>query len=152
MTAKFKYSSIHTQIIWTSVIISTLVGLGIIILSYLIDWEYNWLMWPTGFGIIFGSLNPILISYYYKSRPYLIIDDGNLIRNSLFPKKIDLNRIERVEYLAENYRILTPEKELIIYSQWIAPESMDILLHILKEHTAEDEFRVRIPEMKAEMS
>lgn len=70
-------------------------------------------------------------SVYQKRHQYLTIENGKLIKHSLFPKSIAFSEIKRVRKCVNSYKIETDSKSMRIEKNFIEKESLYRLNHIL---------------------
>lgn len=75
-------------------------------------------------GLIAGGFFSFAIYYYEKHKQYLNIENGILIKNTLFPKRINLNEIQQIKKFAGDYKLKTNTNEFIIDTQIIEPSSL----------------------------
>ena len=67
----------------------------------------------------------MFIIYYFENRKqYLTLKNGELIKNSLFPKKIKLTEIKSIREFAVDLKLNTEKTEFIIDTQIIEPNSL----------------------------
>ncbi len=78
----------------------------------------------SGIGLIGGGILALITHYYVKQKQYLTIKNGILIKNSLFPKKINLNQIRRIKKFAGDYTLITENSKLTIDTQVIDKNSL----------------------------
>lgn len=65
-----------------------------------------------------------MLHYFKNKNQYLTIKDGELIKNTLFPKRIKLSEIKSVKEFAGDIKLITKNNELVIDSQIIDPNSL----------------------------
>ncbi len=90
-----------------------------------------------GIGLIGAGIFSLIIYYYKKKKQYLTITDGVLTKNTLIPKNINLNEINRIKRFAGDYKLRTNKAELIIDTQIIDPNSLTELNAELEKVNAE---------------
>lgn len=78
----------------------------------------------AGIGLIGAGIFSLIIYYYEKKKQYLTIKDGILTKNTLIPKNINLNEINRIKRFAGDYKLRTNKAEFIIDTQIIDPNSL----------------------------
>mgnify|MGYP006111694237 FL=1 len=84
---------------------------------------------PIGAGIF------MLILYYFENRKqYLTMENGELTKNTLFPKKIKLNQIKSIREFAGDLKLITDKNEFVIDTQIIEPNSLVELKNELKNY------------------
>ncbi|HCQ17506.1 MAG TPA: hypothetical protein DIU20_14655 [Cryomorphaceae bacterium] len=83
-------------------------------------------------SILLGSGLAFLISFFYEnSHQYLTIKDDFIQKNSLLPRRLNLSEITSVKKFARDYTLKTPEREMVIDTQIIDPESLEELDRVL---------------------
>ena len=60
------------------------------------------------------------------------IENGELTKNTLYPKKIKLNQIKSISEFAGDLKLITDENEFVIDTQIIEPHSLVELKNELK--------------------
>lgn len=73
--------------------------------------------------LVFGVLYLILY-FYQKQYPYVIIENGIINVNGPFGKKLNLIEIKRIKRFAGDYILKTDKMELTINTQVIEPNSL----------------------------
>lgn len=113
------------------------IGIIIVLLSFLTgDWKGISIQ-SVGVGQI-GVGVFMFIIYYYKSRKqYLTLKNGELIKNTLFPKKIKLTEIRSIREFAGDLKLITEKTEFIIDTQIIEQNSLAELKNELKNYNLE---------------
>ncbi len=75
-----------------------------------------------------------LIVYFFETKlQYLFINDGYIIKNTLFRKRIKLDNIVSIKLFAGDYILKTNTSEMTINSNIIDPESLTDLKSILNK-------------------
>lgn len=75
------------------------------------------------------TLGVFYIFYYFFERKnqYLTITDNQIIRNRIFPKKIEKSRIDSIKYHAQKYKLYYGLKHFTIDTSIIDHESKEVL-------------------------
>ena len=77
----------------------------------------------------------MFIIYYFENRKQcLTLKDGELIKNTLFPKKIKLSEVKSIREFAGDLKLITQKSEFIIDTQIIEPNSLAELKNELKNY------------------
>ena len=77
----------------------------------------------------------MFIIYYFENRKQcLTLKDGELIKNTLFPKKIKLSEVKSTREFAGDLKLITQKSEFIIDTQIIEPNSLAELKNELKNY------------------
>lgn len=98
---------------------------GILWLSYflvklLLDDKLHWI----DYGWIIIALIYLGLYFYQKNYKYLSIENGIIIVNGPFGKKLNLSEIKHIKSFAGDYILKTDKKELTINTQMIEPNSL----------------------------
>ncbi len=91
----------------------------------------------AGIGLIGAGIFSLAIYCYEKKKQYLTIKNGILKKNTLFPKNINLNEINRIKKFAGDYKLKTNKSEFIIDTQIIDPNSLAELNTVLEKLNVE---------------
>lgn len=112
-----------------------LVGLGILlIIAHLIFGDFKQISLKSlGVGQIGAGIFMILFYFKQKTKQYLTIKDGKLVKHSFIPKKIKLEDIQSIQQFAGDYIIKGNNKEIVIDTSAIAPESLLTLRNELQK-------------------
>lgn len=78
----------------------------------------------TDYGLLVISMLYLALYFYQKQNKYLTIENGIIIVNGSFGKKINLTEIRQIKKFAGDYIIKTDKKELTINTQIIDPKSL----------------------------
>jgi len=81
----------------------------------------------TDYGFLAISVLYFALYYYYRQQGYLKIENGMMIMNGSFGKKIKLTDIREIKKFAGDYIIKTDKKELGINTQLIDTKSLTAL-------------------------
>jgi hypothetical protein len=90
------------------------------------NWTFwIWIILPIGY----------ISSYIFEyTNQYLTVEKGSIYRNSLFPKKLELNKIKTFKKFAGDYILQTDQNELRINTTLIDQDSLKELDQILTIH------------------
>ncbi len=92
----------------------------------------NSISWFHYGNLIIGA--SYLIVYFFETKlQYLLINDGYIIKNTLFRKRIKLDNIVSIKLFAGDYILKTNTSEMRINSNIIDPESLTDLKSILNK-------------------
>ncbi|MEM7486400.1 MAG: hypothetical protein AAF348_14430 [Bacteroidota bacterium] len=104
----------------------------------------SWIVLAAYFYVLYNKTKPILyvcitmsilyfVFYLYELKmQYLTIGNGTVRKNSFFPKRILLSEILEIKKMGSTtYLLITPRKTLIIYTDFIAKDSLSKLNEIL---------------------
>ncbi|TDN80382.1 hypothetical protein DET49_13223 [Salegentibacter sp. 24] len=102
----------------------------LLIINILYGDSDNWTFWiwivlPLGYNSLYA--------FEYVNQ-YLKIENGTIYKTSLFPKKVELNKIQSVKKFAGDYIVKTDQSELRIDTTIIHPTSLKELDKILISH------------------
>ena len=107
-------------------------GLALILIHLFIgDWK-DLSLNSIGGGQLGAGIFMLIYYLYENKKQYLTLKNGELIKNSLFPKKVKLSEIQGVKEFAGDLKLLLPNRELVIDTQMIEPHSLIELKNILK--------------------
>ena len=112
----------------------TSIGITLVLLSFVIgEWKEIPIQ-SVGVGQ-FGAGIFMFIQYYIENRKqYLKIENGELTKNTLYPKKIKLNQIKSIREFAGDLKLITDENEFVIDTQIIEPHSLVELKNELNKY------------------
>lgn len=112
------------------------VGIGIILvlLSIIIELWNEVSFSSIGIGQIFTGITFFIVHYFENKKQYLTLKNGELIKNTLIPKKIRLNEIEYIQEFAGDLKLFSKKEEFIIDTQIIDPISLLELKEELKNY------------------
>lgn len=87
-----------------------------------------------GIGQISAGL--IMLAHYYfeNKKQYLTLTNGEIIKNTLFPKRIKFNEIKSMREFAGDIKLITVKEEFVIDTQIIDSNSLVELKNELKKH------------------
>jgi hypothetical protein len=110
------------------------IGIILVLLSFVIgEWKEISIQ-SVGVGQ-FGAGIFMLILYYFENRKqYLTVENGELTKNTLFPKKIKLDQIKSIREFAGDLKLITDKNEFVIDTQIIEPNSLVELKNELNKY------------------
>ncbi|MFD2891395.1 hypothetical protein ACFS5J_05135 [Flavobacterium chuncheonense] len=110
------------------------IGIILVLLSFVIgEWKEISIQ-SVGIGQ-FGAGIFMLILYYFENRKqYLTMVNGELTKNTLFPKKIKLNQVKSIREFAGDLKLITDKNEFVIDTQIIEPNSLVELKNELNKY------------------
>lgn len=88
----------------------------------------------VGVGQIGAGISMGLLYYFENRKQYLTLKKGELIKHTLFPKKIKLSEIKSKREFAGDLKLNTEKTEFIIHTQIIDPDSLIELKNILNNY------------------
>jgi len=109
------------------------IGIILVLLSFIIKWEEISLA-SIGIGQILAGIPMFILYYFEKKKQYLTLKSGELIKNTLFPKKIKLNEVKSIREFAGDLKLITEKNEFIIDTQIVEPTSLLKLKNELKNY------------------
>lgn len=124
---KINYSKSRIKGSKISAFLFLLFGIIFIIISPYLENDFKSIMRSVGFGQI--SVGVFYIFYYLFERKnqYLTITDNQIIRNRIFPEKINKDKIQSIQYHAKKYTLNLEYKKFIIDTYIINPDSIEVL-------------------------
>lgn len=100
------------------------IGIILVLLSFIIgDWK-NISIISVGVGQIGAGVFMFIIYFFENKNQYLTLKNGELIKNTLFPKKIKLSKMKSVKEFAGDLKLETEKGEFIIDTHIIEPNSL----------------------------
>lgn len=93
------------------------IALGIIffLVPYVVEvGKYEFLFKAVGIGEIAGGIFGLIIYYYESKNQYLTFKDGELIKHSLFPKRVNLTEVKSIKEFAGDLKLIMDKKEFVI--------------------------------------
>ena len=115
-------------------IIFVAIGIILVLLSFItLEWKEISLA-SIGIGQIGAGIFMFIIYYFENRKQYLTLKNGELIKNSLFPKKIKLAEIKSIKEFAGDLKLITQNTEFIIDTQIVEPNSLEELKNELKNY------------------
>ena len=110
------------------------IGIIFVLLSFITSgWKENSLA-TIGIGQIGAGVFMVIIYYFENRKQYLTLKNGELIKNSLFSKKIKLDEIKSIKEFAGDLKLITQNTEFIIDTQIVEPNSLEELKNELKKY------------------
>ncbi|WP_034058499.1 hypothetical protein [Lacinutrix jangbogonensis] len=88
----------------------------------------------VGIGQLGAGLFMFIIYYFENKKQYLTLNNGELIKNTLFPKKIKLSEVKSIREFAGDLKLILKKSEFIIDTQIIEPNSLMELKNELKNY------------------
>lgn len=131
---KIRYSKKRLRINLILGIFFIAVGIILVLLSFVIGDSKNILMQSVGVGQIGAGIFMFIIYYFENRKPYLTLENGELVKNTLFQKKINLSEIKSIREFAGDLKLITEKTEFIIDTQVIEPNSLIKLKNELKNY------------------
>jgi uncharacterized membrane protein YesL len=108
------------------------IGVILVLLSFITsEWKEISLA-SIGIGQIMAGIPMFIIYYFENKKQYLTLKNGELIKNSLFSKKIKLNEVKSIREFAGDLKLITENMEFIIDTQIVEPNSLEELKNELK--------------------
>ncbi len=86
-----------------------------------------------GIGQISAGVFMLALYYFENKKQYLTLKNGDIIKNTLFPSKINLDDVKSIREFAGDIKLITERKEFVIDTQIIDPNSLSKLKHELKK-------------------
>ena len=110
------------------------IGIMLVLLSFVIgDWKGISIQ-SVGIGQIGAGIFTLILYYFENRKQYLTLKNGELIKNTLFPKKLKLNQIRSIKEFAGDIKLITEKNEFVIDTQIIEPNSLAELKNELKNY------------------
>ena len=112
-----------------------LIGLTFISISYIVVNELiKSVIVTVGYGQILAGVFSFMAYLFERQRKYLTLKDGKLIKNTLFPKKIELTEAKFVKEIKGELRLLTRKSEFTINTHIIEPDCLEKLKKEIKSY------------------
>jgi len=123
---KIRYKRSRSIFYLTMTVIWTILLIVNIMYADSSNWTFwIWIILPIGY----------ISSYIFEyTNQYLTVEKGSIYRNSLFPKKLELNKIKTFKKFAGDYILQTDQNELRINTTLIDQDSLKELDQILTIH------------------
>lgn len=110
------------------------IGIILVLLSFVTgEWKQISIQ-SIGVGHIGGGIFMLILYYSENRKQYLTLKNGELIKNTLFPKRVKLNEIKSIREFAGELNLMTDKNEFVIDTQIIEPNSLLELKNELKNH------------------
>ena len=110
------------------------IGIILVLLSSIIKCKEISLA-SIGIGQILAGIPMFIIYYFENKKQYLTLKNGELIKNTLFPKKIKLKEVKSIRAFAGDIKLITEKNEFIIDTQIVEPNSLLELKNELKNYS-----------------
>lgn len=110
-----------------------LIGIALILIYFITGDIKGISLQAIGAGFLGGSSISFITYFFEKKKQYLTIKDGELIKNSLFSKKIKLSEITSVKEFAGDMEVKSENGKLSIDMGAMEPESLEELRSIMKK-------------------
>lgn len=110
------------------------IGIILVLLSFITsEWKEISLA-SIGIGQMGAGIFMFIIYYFENRKQYLTLKNGELIKNTLFPKKIKLTEIKSIREFAGDLKLITEKNEFVIDTQIVEPNSLIELKNELKNY------------------
>lgn len=131
---KIRYSKERLRINLRMGIFFISIGIILVLLSYLTgEWKEISIK-SVGVGQFGAGIFMIILYYFENRKQYLTMENGELTKNTLFPKKIKLNQIKSIREFAGDLKLITDKNEIVIDTQIIDPNSLVELKNELNKY------------------
>ena len=111
-----------------------LFGVVLVLISFLIGKWRIVSIESIGIGQIAAGFFMLILYFFKNKNQYLTLKNGELLKNGLLPKKIKLNEISEIKEFAGDIKVYAEKKQLIIDTQIIDPNSLELLRRELKNY------------------
>src|SRR5690625_3153879 len=109
---KIKYTEKRLRINFRIGLIFIALGIIFFLVPYVVGvGKYEFLFKAVGIGEIAGGIFGLVIYYYESKNQYLTIKNGELIKHTLNPKRVNLADVKSDKKLADDIRLIMDEKE-----------------------------------------
>jgi hypothetical protein len=110
------------------------IGIILVLLSFVTgDWKDISIL-SVGVGQIVAGISMFMLYYFENRKQYLTLKNGELIKNTLFPKKIKLTEIKSIREFAGDLKLITEKTEFVIDTQIVETNSLLELKTLLKNY------------------
>lgn len=109
-----------------------ILGIITILLSLVLEEWQGIPIQSIGVGQLGGGILLFIVYYFENKKQYLTLKNGELIKNTLFPKKIKLTEVESIKEFAGDLKLMIDNREFVIDTQIIEPNSLVELKKELK--------------------
>lgn len=110
------------------------IGTILVLLSFVsFEWKEISLA-SVGIGQVTAGIFMFIVYYFENRKQYLTLKNGELIKNTLFPKKITLSEIKSIREFAGDLKLMTEKTQFIIDTKIIDPDSLLELASKLKNY------------------
>lgn len=131
---KFQYNS--NQLKGNSILGFASLGLGgiFLLLHYTVG-EYNGfpIFMILSVGQITSAAIGLILFSYQKRKQYLLLEEGVLVKNSFFPKKIWLQDVKDIKDYAGKIYLKGGKEDFIIEKQMIDEKALELLQNELQK-------------------
>ncbi len=103
-------------------------------INYFLLLDRNGTLESVGIASISSSIFYYSVYRYHKKKQYHTLDKSTLIKNSLFPKKIDLNDLQTMKDFACDITLRTSTSKLTIDKSYLEPQSLKLQGSELKKY------------------
>lgn len=110
-------------------------GLGLLcyVMSFFLGGVVSYFAKLIGIAQLVAGIFMLGIYFYEKRKQYVRITGDRIIKNTLFPGELQLDKIISVEVLEGRYTLRTEEDDITINIQYIDRESLDKLNKVIEE-------------------
>lgn len=115
-------------------IVFIFIGTLLILLSTGIGEWKNISLDAIGIAQIFVNIFMFLVYLFENKKQYVTFKNGEIIKNTLFPKKIKLSDIKSIKHFSGDIRLVTANGTLVIDAQIVDPTSLAVLENTLKTY------------------
>lgn len=110
------------------------IGIIAILLAFVIgEWKSISFI-SIGIGQISAGIFLFALYYFENKKQYLTLKNGELTKNTLFPKKLKLTEVKSIREFAGDLKLITERGGFVIDTQIIDPDSLVELKNELKKH------------------
>lgn len=109
------------------------IGIIFVLLSFIIKPKEISLA-SIGIGQIIAGIPMFMIYYFENKKQYLTLKNGELIKNTLFPKRIKLKDVKFISAFAGDLKLFTKKNVFIIDTQIMESNSLMALKKALKNY------------------
>lgn len=111
------------------------IGITSFLLPYLISvGGFEFLFKAVGIGEIAGGIFTLILYYFENKNQYLTLKNGELIKHTLIPKRVNLAGVKSIKEFAGDIKLIMDGKEFIIDTQVIEAGSLLELRNELKQY------------------
>lgn len=128
---KIRYTKKRLKSNLTLAIFFMAIGLIAVLIAYLTGIS----IYTIGIGQISAGLFVLALYYFEYKKQYLTLKNGEIVKNTLFPKKIKFNEIKSIREFAGDIKLISETEKFVIDTQIIDPISLEELKNELKKHS-----------------
>lgn len=111
------------------------IGIASFLLPYIINTgRFEFLFKAVGIGEIAGGIFTLILYYFENKNQYLTLKNGELIKHTLIPKRVNLAEVKSIKEFAGDIKLIMDGKVFIIDTQVIEPGSLLELRNELKQY------------------